>query len=41
MTKLRNSFILAAAAALFCVPVSAAADTTVKGKACGTKWQRR
>ena len=32
MTKLRNSLILAAAAALLCVPMSAAADTTVKAK---------
>ena len=30
MTKLRNSLILAAAAALLCLPMSAAADTTVK-----------
>src|SRR5215203_7340932 len=32
MTKLRNSLILAAAAALLSVPMSAAADTTVKAK---------
>jgi len=32
MTKLRNSLILAAAAALLCLPMSAAADTTVKAK---------
>jgi hypothetical protein len=32
MTKLRNSLILAAAAALLCIPMSAAADTTVKAK---------
>ena len=32
MIKLRNSLILAAAAALLCVPMSAAADTTVKAK---------
>ena len=32
MTKLRNSLILAAAAALLCVPMSAAADTSVKAK---------
>jgi hypothetical protein len=32
MTKLRNSLILAAAAALLCVPMGAAADTTVKAK---------
>jgi hypothetical protein len=30
MTKLRNSLMLAAAAALLCLPMSAAADTTVK-----------
>jgi hypothetical protein len=32
MIKLRNSLILAAAAALLCLPMSAAADTTVKAK---------
>src|SRR5512133_2265488 len=32
MTKLRNSLILAAAAALLCVPMSAVADTSVKAK---------
>jgi hypothetical protein len=32
MTKLRNSLILAAAAALLCVPMSASADTSVKAK---------
>src|SRR5215218_9361280 len=32
MTKLRNWLILAAAAALLCLPMSAAADTTVKAK---------
>ena len=32
MTKLRNSLVLAAAAALLCLPMSAAADTTVKAK---------
>ena len=32
MTKLRNSLILAAASALLCLPMSAAADTTVKAK---------
>ena len=32
MIKLRNSLILAAAAALLCVPMSAAADTSVKAK---------
>ena len=32
MTKLRNSLILAAAAALLCLPMSAAAETTVKAK---------
>jgi hypothetical protein len=32
MTKLRNSLILAAAAAMLCLPTSAAADTTVKAK---------
>ena len=32
MTKLRNSLVLAAAAALLCLPTSAAADTTVKAK---------
>jgi hypothetical protein len=32
MTKLRNSLILAAASALLCLPISAAADTTVKAK---------
>ena len=32
MSKLRNSLILAAAAALLCLPVSAAAETTVKAK---------
>ena len=32
MNKLRNSLILAAAAALLCLPMSAAADTTVKAK---------
>jgi hypothetical protein len=32
MTKLRSSLILAAAAALLCLPMSAAADTTVKAK---------
>ena len=32
MTKLRNSLILAAAAAIMCLPMSAAAETTVKAK---------
>jgi hypothetical protein len=32
MTKLRNSLVLAAVAALLCVPMRAAADTTVKAK---------
>jgi hypothetical protein len=32
MSRLRNSLILAAAAALLCLPMSAAADTTVKAK---------
>ena len=32
MTKLRNSLVLAAAAALLCLPTSAAADTTVKAE---------
>jgi hypothetical protein len=32
MIKLRNSLILAAAAAVLCLPMSAAADTTVKAK---------
>jgi hypothetical protein len=32
MTKFRNSLILAAASALLCLPMSAAADTTVKAK---------
>ena len=32
MVKLRNSLILAAAAAVLCLPMSAAADTTVKAK---------
>src|SRR5688572_3377536 len=32
MTKLRNSLILAATSALLCLPMSAAADTTVKAK---------
>jgi hypothetical protein len=32
MTKLRKSLILAAAATLLCLPMSAAADTTVKAK---------
>jgi hypothetical protein len=32
MTKLRNSLILAAASAILCLPMSAAADTTVKAK---------
>jgi hypothetical protein len=32
MTKLRNSLILAAAAALLCLPMSAAADTTFEAK---------
>ena len=32
MTKLRNSLILAAAGAMLCIPMSAAADTTVKAK---------
>jgi hypothetical protein len=32
MTKLRNSLILAAATALLCLPMSAAADTTVHAK---------
>ena len=32
MTKLRNSLVLAAAAAMVCLPTSAAADTTVKAK---------
>jgi hypothetical protein len=32
MTKLRNSLILAAASALLCLPMSAAADTTVTAK---------
>ena len=32
MTKLRNSLILAAASAMLCLPMSAAADTTVKAK---------
>jgi hypothetical protein len=32
MTKLRNSLILAAAAAMVCLPISAAADTTVNAK---------
>src|SRR5918997_3577974 len=32
MTNLRNSLILTAAAAMLCLPTSAAADTTVKAK---------
>jgi hypothetical protein len=32
MLKLRNSLVLAAAAAMLCLPMSAAADTTVKAK---------
>src|SRR5215213_11105844 len=32
MTKLRNSLLLAASAALLCLPMSASADTTVKAK---------
>ena len=32
MNKLRNSLVLAAASALLCLPMSAAADTTVKAK---------
>ena len=32
MTKLRNSLVLAAVAALLCIPMRAAADTTVKAK---------
>ena len=32
MNKLRNSVVLAAASALLCLPMSAAADTTVKAK---------
>ena len=32
MIKLRNFLVLAAAAAILCVPMSAAADTTVKAK---------
>jgi hypothetical protein len=32
MTKLRNSLLLAASAALLCLPISASADTTVKAK---------
>lgn len=32
MVKLRNSLILAAAAVVLCLPISAAADTTVKAK---------
>jgi hypothetical protein len=32
MIKLRNSLVLAAAAAMLCLPISAAADTTVKAK---------
>jgi hypothetical protein len=32
MTKLRNSLILAAAAAVLCLPATAVADTTVKAK---------
>ena len=32
MTKLRNSLVLAAAAAVLCLPTSAAADTTVQAK---------
>ena len=32
MTKLRNSLVLAAAAAMLCLPTSAAADTTVNAK---------
>jgi hypothetical protein len=32
MIKLRNSLVLAAAAAMLCLPMSAAADTTVKAK---------
>jgi hypothetical protein len=32
MTKLRNSLILAAASAILCLPMGAAADTTVKAK---------
>jgi len=32
MSRLRNSVILAAAAAMLCLPMSAAADTTVKAK---------
>ena len=32
MSRLRNSLLLATAAALLCLPMSAAADTTVKAK---------
>jgi hypothetical protein len=32
MTKLRNSLVLGAAAAMLCLPMTAAADTTVKAK---------
>ena len=32
MSRLRNSLVLAAAAAMLCLPMSAAADTTVKAK---------
>ena len=32
MIKLRDSVVLAAAAAMLCLPTSAAADTTVKAK---------
>jgi hypothetical protein len=35
MTKLRNLLVLAAAAAMLCLPMSAAADTTVKAKLVG------